>query len=904
MGLLSCGVGSQPSLLITEVMSNNRGGVRDQFYQLSDWIEITNVGDTSVELYNIYLTDNIKNMKQWKVPVVMLQPNESLTIFASGQDLRAFDEPIHANFKINKNGEQLYLMNGVGQILDTIRIPELSPNISWGRDTDESSIFGYLLNPSFGVFVEQKPIEEVSASISNSLVLSEVQYTNKEMLVDEFGVFSDWIELHNTSGNALDASQFFLSDDINELQKWRLPAAKIPANGYTVIYASERNEGFHSSFKLSKSDVVILSDLNRQVLELVNLKYFPSGLLSKFAGEWKESSTPTPGVENNEIANSSKLQINEVYPFKGSSRREWIELYNGTNEPLMLSDFVLDCNRKVWELPKREIKPNGYAILTLSDLVKSDVDTTLSFRGEVLRLLTKDNRVVDIFRYGKMPKGISVGRNNTGEVVFWQKPSQNLENKGAYYRKYVSPPTVNNQSGQYTTPIIVNLSKPASQTVYYYTLDGSTPNRKDKRLTAPISISKNTVLRIKGYREGYLPSETAAFVYIFDNLIPLPVVSVLFEPREMFHSTRGIYSLGLNAEEEFPFKGANFWSNKEIDAQVLMMENKRGVDFDEKVTIRIFGGWSRGLEKKSFQVNARSSVGSAIFSYPFFERRNRQEMSHFILRSGGQDRLHYYFRDIFIFDLMRGLNFDSLDYKTVFLYLNDEFWGVYNIREKLDEEYLASLHHVDEESISIIDIGIDSTNSDWKKMISGLGSRKASNPKDYLWLESHMDIDSLIDMMLYHVFLANVDYGNTRAWKTEGGTWKFLLYDADLVLSSPYNAFNPLLKRGDFRMASVRKLLRWLIESDLFVTKLLKRGSELYHNKLTPLHFEDLLNSYELRYSNVIKQEYEFNKMPKNWPNEKEILLTIYKDNYEKVPSYFQKSLTLSDKQIEKYFSE
>src|SRR5690348_15996215 len=88
------------------------------------------------------------------------------------------------------------------------------------------------------------------------LEISEFMANNSTGLTDENCDYSDWIEIHNPTPAAINASGYFLTDDPAVPNKWQLPALSIPGAGYTVIFASGKDRTTpqpHTNFKLSAS---------------------------------------------------------------------------------------------------------------------------------------------------------------------------------------------------------------------------------------------------------------------------------------------------------------------------------------------------------------------------------------------------------------------------------------------------------------------------------------------------------------------------------------------------------------------------------------------------------------------------------------------------------------------------
>ncbi len=87
-------------------------------------------------------------------------------------------------------------------------------------------------------------------------ILAEVVASNRDSLVDGYGNSEDWIEIQNVGDQAVQLGGYFLTDDVNRLTRWAIPAAtELPAGGFLVIFASGRNERdpkghLHTNFRL------------------------------------------------------------------------------------------------------------------------------------------------------------------------------------------------------------------------------------------------------------------------------------------------------------------------------------------------------------------------------------------------------------------------------------------------------------------------------------------------------------------------------------------------------------------------------------------------------------------------------------------------------------------------------
>ncbi len=102
------------------------------------------------------------------------------------------------------------------------------------------------------------PVKLCSADI----LISEFMADNDSTLLDGDRNSSDWIEIHNTSPDAVDLTGWYLSDDPDDLRKWPFPSISIPDNGFLIVFASGQEVDdyvdslgdLHANFKLSRND--------------------------------------------------------------------------------------------------------------------------------------------------------------------------------------------------------------------------------------------------------------------------------------------------------------------------------------------------------------------------------------------------------------------------------------------------------------------------------------------------------------------------------------------------------------------------------------------------------------------------------------------------------------------------
>ena len=93
--------------------------------------------------------------------------------------------------------------------------------------------------------------------LSVSPIISEIVASNDTTLSDQDGADSDWIEIYNPGNEPLSLDNYLLTDDENDLKKWRMPDVEIEGGGYLIVFASGKdrdnpNDELHTNFKLSR----------------------------------------------------------------------------------------------------------------------------------------------------------------------------------------------------------------------------------------------------------------------------------------------------------------------------------------------------------------------------------------------------------------------------------------------------------------------------------------------------------------------------------------------------------------------------------------------------------------------------------------------------------------------------
>ena len=190
----------------------------------------------------------------------------------------------------------------------------------------------------------------------------------------------------------------------------------------------------------------------------------------------------------------------------------------------------------------------------------------------------------------------------------------------------------------------------------------------------------------------------------------LPTLSLVTDPANLFSSERGIYTLGPGEHGDYPFYDANIWQEWERPVQVAFREaDGRGLERIFTPELKYSEGSAVGCPQRSFALFARGAYGSSQIDYPLFPGRPYETFQSLILRNSGGDWMKTMFQDAAVATLYQDADLETQAYRPVATYLNGHYWGIYNLREKINEHYLASRSRQQADQINLLELGVMSS---------------------------------------------------------------------------------------------------------------------------------------------------------------------------------------------------
>ncbi len=862
---------------ISEIMTSNSSSVPAPDGEFYDWIELCNPTDEAVDVSGFgFGLDSAAAV--WTIPSGTVIPAKGYAlVFCAG---RAGDSgrvgEVYATFRLSKKGgEELTLLASSGKTIDALKTETLDRGKTMYRVKEGSSFeIGGDPTPLFPNTEEGRANYLASLYVDGDPIkISEIAPKNHIGLTDSFGETSDWIELHNTSDTEVNLKGYKLSDSSEEPYAWSFPDVTVEAGGYIYVFCSgrdvEKGDEIHADFVLSsKSGTVVLARPDGGIVD--HVEYSGVETNESYAddenGNFTATPWQTPGFANTvdgyekyaeTLKMPSGLIINEVMvgnekycAHNGGRYYDWIELYNASDADIVLSGYTLSkelSDLGAFTLPQRTLRPGEYALVmcsgdeTLSTSSYIHANFKIDNDGEEL-FLSKNDTVVDSVYFSNIRAGYSFGRSSLGNGFYnLSQPTPGYVN-GMGIRQVSSAPFTDTAEGVYNNVANVKVALSAfGDATVYYTTDCTEPTYTSTQYLGELTLDKTTVVKAVAYEKGKLPSAVVTLSYIVNENHTLPVISLSADPDDLFDYYTGIYADGPGYTYEFPHKGANFWQDWERDAHVAFFaDGEDGFSLD--CGIKMFGNYGRAYDQKPFQIKFKKKYGTSELHYKMFEQYS--DMSVFdalVLRCGSQDSYRSRFRDELFTSLVTDSSSTLLSqaYRACVLYLNGQYWGVYYIREKVDENFLAQHENYGPDSFTMLyrngEVIMGDTDEGYASLIYFVETHDMTLKENYDYVCSRIDIQNYIDFKIFQAYSGNYDLHNIKYYKSDAegsdGKWRWIFYDQDYAFRELGDSVARTVESGYHFISNT--LIRNLLKNPDCRALYLSRMSELFSSALS-----------------------------------------------------------------------
>ena len=305
----------------------------------------------------------------------------------------------------------------------------------------------------------------------------------------------------------------------------------------------------------------------------------------------------------------------------------------------------------------------------------------------------------------------------------------------------------------------------------------------------------------------------------------LPSISLVAEPETLWDENIGIY------ENEF--------KQREIPVTIHYFTPETDYGFTANAGARLGGLniWTK--PQKPFTIYTRNRFGQDFIHYQLFENKQIANFSRIVFRNGGDDWEETLIRDPMTESLAMGMmDCGYMAYTPSALFLNGAYWGIYNIREKLDPHYFFENFNVDPDNIDQLEytstpsgtqmLVVEGDANHYNAMINYILSNDLNEPAVYAHIKELMNVDSFIDFLVMTLYSANTSWGHNREWwrpRSDMGQWQWLIVDIDRGFNI-YNVYNNLLDN----LIDDYDLFQYLLSSQSFQDRFVQRAAAHFSN--------------------------------------------------------------------------
>ncbi len=518
----------------------------------------------------------------------------------------------------------------------------------------------------------------------------------------------------------------------------------------------------------------------------------------------------------------TQLYVNEAMPSnktvitdESGQYDDWIEIFNSGSSAIDLQSYYLSdnpSNLTKWEVSASVIIPPAGFRLFWADEDQSQGDTHTNFKlsatGETIYLSSPSGVLIDSLQLPEMQDDFSFGRVTDGSSALsnFSSSSPNDTNDNGVSR--VSQVFFSIPGGVYSNAVSLSLTTGTSGATIRYTTNGSEPTSSSPIYTSAINISNVNTIRAKAFKSGFEESLTSSQSYLVGVSHTLPIVTINTAPANLWDDEIGIHVEGTNGISGNCSGTAKNWNQPwERPANVQFYDENGVFGFNIDAGLSIAGGCSRNNTQKSLNIETKSLYPSENIPYQLFPSRDQHEFRRFKLRAGGNDWGLSALRDASTHRFVENeVDIDIQSVRTVIVYLNDEYWGVMNIRDVHSEHSINFKHpKVDKDSLNIFRAGIytpvniydfqlsEGQADDFFAVYSYIASNDLSIQAHYDFVKSKIDINEFINYQLLNIFVANTDWpsNNLDIWHEQNGKARWLCYDTDFGMGRQQSGSNP-----------------------------------------------------------------------------------------------------------------
>ena len=484
---------------------------------------------------------------------------------------------------------------------------------------------------------------------------------------------------------------------------------------------------------------------------------------------------------------------------------DWVELYNPTSAAIDISGWYLTdkpANPTKWMVPSSFIIPaNEVAIIycsgrdeLLGSFAHSNFKITQTKGNEILMLSDAASNFQDSIRVLPNQNSHTRGRESNGASIWsvFVNGSPNSINMGPM-QEYATTPVFSQSGGYYNGPVNITLSSPDPNITIYYTTNGDEPNNTSSVYTGPINITTTTVVKAISYSSNNnIPSSFIDYhTFFINDTHTIPILSISGDVGQS-----GLVDLldgGWGSTSLEP-KGTIEWFNQ----NGVLLDKGTG-EFNKH------GNDSWAYDQRGFDYIMRDQFGyNYALQDQVFATKTRNKFQRVIVKAAANDNYPFsyggtgaHIRDAYVHHLSQigDLRLDERSTSSCIVYLNGAYWGVYEMREKVDDHDFTDYYY-DQNKNNLqylktwgntwTEYGAPNAQPDWDSFVNFVTTNPMNNQANYNYAKSIYNTGSLIDYFLLNAYVVCQDWlnWNTAWWRGmdpdgDKKKWRYTLWDMD-----------------------------------------------------------------------------------------------------------------------------
>lgn len=614
-------------------------------------------------------------------------------------------------------------------------------------------------------------------------------------------------------------------------------------------------------------------------------------------------SNDNPPLRINEICSGNNTII---YDKKGNFC-DYVEFYNTTDDTIDLSDYYLSdtsWHLRKYQLADMSIEPKSYRIVFVN---KKNAGFEIG-NDEKIYLSNRYGGIIDMVPVPDIASDMVYALNEeSDEWIINQIPTPNAANNSVDIQElsveYDVQVSLSHESGFYDEPFYLEMNTIPGYDIYY-TVDGSVPTVGSIRYETPILVQDATINEnVYSMRTDISVDEVVAPNYLVDkcNVIravaiskdgtmgeeriasyfvgyserygfeDICIISLTSDPDNLFSSDRGIYVTGdmaeWNQEENASLnpnmafvnytREGNGWRRP---AYIEIFDQNGSSVLTEEIDIGIHGGFSTIYPQKGFNLlTSKDRKGDYTFKLG-----DGKEYTSMMLRPGGlNDWKVTQFRDILNQKLIEDRELTVLNGIPCQVFLDGEYWGLYNLQERIDRGLIAKAFDIDINNLIVAKTnqvveGNDKLYNQYETILDYAQKADLSNDFFYNQIAAMIDIQSFIDYNCFEIYVANCDTitNNYACWRTKemtdspycDGKWRWIIYDTDDstgMIEGMTTAEVDSFSAGHWNATPMEEpLLSALLENDSFKKQFVRTFVDMANIDFDYVHVEELIDGY------------------------------------------------------------